>query len=169
MAFPQRSASWREGSGLWPYFLLTCGPTGFRSFRWSSSLSCNRHLRLVHRCRLASPGAETSSSLQHSVAETAETVMVSTGFDRPFRAPSTAEDQAYNRATIFPCRGKTRAGVTRERRRDRQDCARPLNIVLENGTALPAVEGLRHDLGEAPRKTKHSPNDSLTQAQPCRT
>ena len=66
------------------------------------------HLRAVHRRRLASPGPETGGPLQHPVAQTAETGMVSTGFDRPVRPPSTAEDQAAHRAAISSCRGKTR-------------------------------------------------------------
>ena len=56
---------------------------GFRSSRSSSSLSWNRHLRVVHRRRLASPGPETGGPLQHPDAQTAETGIVSTGFDRP--------------------------------------------------------------------------------------
>ena len=46
-------------------------------------LSRNRHLRVVHRWRLASPGPETAGPLQHPVAQTAETGIVSTGSDRP--------------------------------------------------------------------------------------
>jgi len=123
---PQGSPSWREGSGLWPYFLATGGTIGFRS---SSSLSWNRHLRVVHCWRLASPGPETGGPLQHPVAQTAEAGIVSTGFDRPVRPPSTEEDQAANRAAISSCRGKTRARVAREGRRDRQDRARAQRVL----------------------------------------
>ena len=64
-------------------FLATWGGIGFRSSRSSSTLSWNRHLRVVHRRRLASPGPETGGPLQHPDAQTAETGIVSTGFDRP--------------------------------------------------------------------------------------
>jgi NADPH:quinone reductase-like Zn-dependent oxidoreductase len=56
------------------------GAIGFRS---SSSLSWNRHLRVVHRWRLASPGPETAGPRQHPVAQTAETGIVSTESARP--------------------------------------------------------------------------------------
>src|SRR4029453_6184754 len=59
-----------------------------------------------------------------SNAQTAETGIVSTGFDHPVRPPATAKDQAANRAAISSCRGKTRARVAREGRRYRQDRAR---------------------------------------------
>src|SRR5437667_7539275 len=129
MAFPQSSAFWRDGSGLWPYFLATWGTIGFRSSRSSSSLSWNRDLRVVHRWRLASPEPETGGPLQHPVAQTVETGMVSTGFDRPVRPPSTEENQAAHRAAISSCRGKTRARVAREWRRDRQDRARGRRVI----------------------------------------
>src|SRR5205814_10506532 len=93
MAVSQSSAFWRDGSGLWPYFLATWGTIGFRSSRTSSSLSWNRDLRVVHRCRLASPEPETGGPLQHPVAQTAETGMVSTGFDRPVR-PGVADQRS---------------------------------------------------------------------------
>ncbi len=63
--------------------LATWGGIDFRSSRSSSTLSWNRHLRVVHRRRLASPGPETGGPLQHPDAQTAETGIVSTGFDRP--------------------------------------------------------------------------------------
>ena len=56
----------------------TCSPQ-----RASASLSCNRPLRVVHRWRLAYPGPKTAGPLQHPVAETTETGIVSTGSDRP--------------------------------------------------------------------------------------
>ena len=90
LAFPQSSAFRRDGRGLWPYWLATRGAIGVRSFRWSSSLSCNRHLRVVYCWRLASPRSETGGPLQHPVAQTAEAGTVSTGFDRPVRPASTA-------------------------------------------------------------------------------
>jgi NADPH:quinone reductase-like Zn-dependent oxidoreductase len=62
--------------------------------------------RVVHCWRLASPGPETGGRLQHPVAQTAEAGIVSTGFNRPVRPPSTAKDQAANRAAISSCRGK---------------------------------------------------------------
>ena len=85
--------------------------------------------RAVHCWRLASPGPETGGPLQHTDAQTAETGMVSTGFDRPARPPSTAKDQAAHRAATSSCRGKTRAGVAREGRRDRQDRARVQRVI----------------------------------------
>ena len=63
--------------------LDTWGGIGFRSSRSSSTLSWNRHLRVVHRRRLASPGPETGGPLQHPDAQTVETGLVSTGLDRP--------------------------------------------------------------------------------------
>ena len=36
LAFPQGSPSWREGGGLWPYYLAAWGGIGFRSSRSSS-------------------------------------------------------------------------------------------------------------------------------------
>src|SRR5437867_11081567 len=68
-------------------------------------------------------------SLQHPVAQTAEAGTVSTGFDRPVRPPSTAEDQATHRAAISSCRGKTGARAAREGRRDGQDRARAQRVV----------------------------------------
>ena len=62
--------------------LATWGAIGFRSSRSSSSLSWNRHLRVVHCWRLASPGPETRGPLQHPMAATAETGIVSAGFHR---------------------------------------------------------------------------------------
>ena len=52
-----------------------------------------------------------------------ETGMVSPGFDRTVGHPSTAKDQAADRAAISPGRGKASARVAREGRRDRQDRA----------------------------------------------
>ncbi len=124
MAVPQGAPSWWKGRGLWPHCLASWGAIGFRASRSSSSLSWHRHLRGVYRWRLASAGPETGSPLQHSVAEAAETGMVSTGCDRPVRPSSTAEDQATHRAAISSCRGETRARVARKGRRDRQDRAR---------------------------------------------
>jgi NADPH:quinone reductase-like Zn-dependent oxidoreductase len=66
--FPQGSPSWRDGSGLWSYLLATWGATGVRSSGSSSSLSGNRHFRVVHCWRLASSGPETCGPLQHPVA-----------------------------------------------------------------------------------------------------
>ena len=83
LAFPQDSPSWREGGGLWPSFLATRGGIGFRSSRSSSTLSWNRHLRVVHCRWLASPRPETGGPLQHPDAQTAEAGILSTGFDRP--------------------------------------------------------------------------------------
>src|SRR5262245_65835687 len=123
MAFPQGLAFCREGSGLWPYFIATRGTISFRSFWKSSSLSWNRHLRSVHCRRLASPGQETGGPLQHPVAQTDEAGIVSTGFDYSVRSPSAAKDQAVNRAAISSCRGKIRARVAREGRRDWPDRA----------------------------------------------
>jgi hypothetical protein len=77
------SASWRDSSGLWPYFLATWGPIGFRQPRSPSSLSWNRHLRVVYRGRLAFPEPETGGPLQDPVAQTAEAGIVSRGFDCP--------------------------------------------------------------------------------------
>jgi NADPH:quinone reductase-like Zn-dependent oxidoreductase len=71
----------------------------------------------VHRWRLAAPGPETGGALQHPVAQTAATGLVSPGFARPVRSPSTAEDQAAHRAAIASCRGQTRARVARAGRR----------------------------------------------------
>jgi NADPH2:quinone reductase len=63
LAFPQGSPSWREGRGLWPHCLAAWGAIGVRASRASASLSWNRHLRGVHRGRLASAGPETGSPL----------------------------------------------------------------------------------------------------------
>src|SRR5262249_20507073 len=97
---------------------------GFRSFRSSSSLSRNRHLRVVHCRRLASPGPQTGGCLQHPVAQTAETGIVSTGFDRLVGPPTTAKDQAVDRSAISTDQSKTSAGVARPGRRHREDRAR---------------------------------------------
>jgi hypothetical protein len=83
----------------------------------------------VYCRRLASPGPQTGRSLQHSVAQTAEAGIISTGFDRPVQPPSTAEDQATHRAAISSCRGETRARATRKGRRDRQDRSRPRRVI----------------------------------------
>src|SRR5262249_17498238 len=119
MAFPQGSAFWREGSGLWPYRITTRSTIGFGSFSSPASLSWNRHLRTVYCWRLAPPGPETGGPLQHPVAQTVETSTVPTGFDRFVRPASTAKDRTANRAAISACRGKTRARGAREGRRDR--------------------------------------------------
>ena len=87
------------------------------------------HIRPVYRRRLAAPGPEAGGSLQHPVAQAAEAGPVSTGFDRPVRPPSTAEDQATHRAAISSCRGKTGARAAREGRRDRQDRARVQRVI----------------------------------------
>src|SRR5262249_57714386 len=71
LAFPQGSSSGREGGGLWPHVLAARRPTGVGPSRSSSSLSRYRHLRGVHRRRVASPGTETGAALHHSVAPTA--------------------------------------------------------------------------------------------------
>ena len=125
---------WRSRQALRPdgmvvAYGLTSSLRGGRLASSSSSLSWDRHLRVVHRWRLASPGPETGGPLQHPVAQTAETAIVSTGFDRPVRPPSTAKDQAADRAAISSCRGKTRARVAREGRRDRQDRARAQRVI----------------------------------------
>src|SRR5262249_28113663 len=73
--------------------------------------------------RLASPGPETARPLQHPVAETAETGIVSTGFDHALRPSGAAEDQAAGRAALSSCRGQTGARAARSGRRDRQDRA----------------------------------------------
>ena len=65
--------------GLWVH---PGGTIGLRSWRSSSSLSRNRYLCGLHRCRLASPGPEAGGSLQYPVAEAAPTVVVSAGSDR---------------------------------------------------------------------------------------
>ena len=105
------------------------GGIDFKSSRSSSTFSWNRYFRVVHCWRLASSGPETGGPLQHPVAQTVETGIVSTGFDRPLRPPSTAKDQAVDRAAISSCRGKTRARVAREGRRDRQDRARVQRVI----------------------------------------
>ena len=105
------------------------GGIGFRSPGSSSTLSWNRPLRVVHRRRLASPGPETGGPLQHPDVQTVETGLVSTGLDRPVGTPSTAEDQAADRAAISSCRGKRRAGVAREGRRNGQDRAGAQRVI----------------------------------------
>src|SRR5438874_176027 len=62
---------------------LRGGTISFRSFRSSSPLSRHPDFRAVHCWRLASPRPETGGPLQHPVAQTAETGIVSTGFDGP--------------------------------------------------------------------------------------
>jgi NADPH2:quinone reductase len=79
---PQGSPSCWASRGLWPYFLATRRTIGFRSLRWSSSLSCNPDFRAVHCRQLAAPGPETGGPLQYPDAQTAEADIVSTGFDR---------------------------------------------------------------------------------------
>src|SRR5262245_13656817 len=54
--------------------------------------------------------------------------MVSTGLDRLARPSSTEEDQAARRAATSSRPGKTRAGIAREGRRDRQDRARARRV-----------------------------------------
>ena len=51
--------------GLWPHGLAPRRTIGFRSWWWSSSLSCNRNFRIVHRWRLAPSGPEAGGPLQH--------------------------------------------------------------------------------------------------------
>src|SRR6516165_1948607 len=119
MAFPQGSAFWREGSGLWPYRVTPRRTIGFGSFRSPASFSCNLNLRVVHRWRVASPGPETGGPLQHPVAQTVETSIVPTGFDHLVRPASTAKDRTLDRAAISACGGKTRARAPREGRCDR--------------------------------------------------
>src|SRR5262249_60217956 len=105
LATPRGAPSWGEGRGLWPHLHGSWGTIGFTSSfgsRSSASLSRDRHLRVVHRRRLALAGAETGDCLQHPVAQTAETGMVPRGLDRSVRPPSTAEDQAEPRSTIPP-------------------------------------------------------------------
>src|SRR5262249_4220908 len=92
------------------------------------SVSWHPHLRVVHCWRLASPGRETGSPVQHPVAETAEAGGGSTGFDRPVWAPSGAEDQAADPAAISSGRGETGARIARERG-DRQDRSRVQRII----------------------------------------
>jgi hypothetical protein len=124
MAFPRGSAFWRESSGVWPYSVTTRGTIGFGSLRSPASVSWNRHLRVVHGWRLASPGPETSGPLQHSVAQTVETGIVSTGSERAVRSASATKNQAANRTAISASRGKTRSRDAREGRHHRQDRAR---------------------------------------------
>jgi hypothetical protein len=66
---------------------------------------------------------------RHPVVQKAQTGIVSAGFGRPVWPPSTAKDQAANRAAISSCRGKTRARVAREGRRDRQDRTRAKRVI----------------------------------------
>jgi NADPH:quinone reductase-like Zn-dependent oxidoreductase len=83
------SHMWRSRKALRPggkvvvYGLTSSLSGGAIGFRSSPSLLRNRHLRVVHRRRLAFPGPETAGPLQHPVAQTAETGIVSTGSDRP--------------------------------------------------------------------------------------
>ena len=96
----------RRGGRVVAYGLTSSLRGGRLASRSSSSLSRNRHLRAVHRWRLASPGPETGGALQHPVAQAAEAGIVSARFDHLVRPASTAEDQAARRAAISACRGK---------------------------------------------------------------
>src|SRR5206468_10799873 len=96
---------------LWPMALLPryAADDWLRVVQVVVSAFVESPFRAVYCRRLASPGPETGGPVQHPVAQTAEAGTVSTGFDRPVRPPSTAEDQAADRAAFSSCRGKTGA------------------------------------------------------------
>jgi NADPH:quinone reductase-like Zn-dependent oxidoreductase len=106
---------WRSRKALRPggrvvVYGLTSSPRGGRLASGRSGRRRRFHGILIFglyiAVRLASPRAETDGPLQHPVAQTVEAGLVSRGFDRPARPPSTAKDQAANRTAISPCRRK---------------------------------------------------------------
>src|SRR5262249_8431544 len=130
LALPQGASSRWQGRGLWPHVLSPGRTPGVGPSGASSSGSSARDLRLVHRGGLAVAGPKAGSSLQHPVAQAAETHLVPSGPDRPVRPPSRAQDRAADRAAISARRGAAGAGAAPPGRRDGQDRARtrPANV-----------------------------------------
>jgi NADPH:quinone reductase-like Zn-dependent oxidoreductase len=138
----------------------------FRASGRSSSFSCDRDLRLVHRWWLGSPGSQTSRALQHPVAQTHEAVIVSTGLDHAVRPAQTTQDQAADRGATSPCRGKTRPRVARDGRCDRQDRPRADGHRLNQECGITPAPG---SLARPPRSRWRRPETPGSQARSPRS